>query len=95
MAKIKFFEDNLSSVADPDPGSGAFLTLRSGSCFFTHPRFRGQKGTGSRFCVRNTATKKLFPPDPHVFFCLLDPDPDPFIRGMDPDPALDTDPSNH
>jgi hypothetical protein len=27
----------------------------SGSCFFTHPGSRGQKGTGSRIRIRNTA----------------------------------------
>ncbi len=27
----------------------------SGSCFFTHPGSRGQKGNGSRIRIRNTA----------------------------------------
>ncbi len=36
-----------SGLFNPDPGSG--------SCFFTHPWSRGQKGTGSRIRIRNTA----------------------------------------
>ncbi len=65
-----------------DPGSG--------SCFFTHPGFRGQKGNESRIRIRNTAfcnnlrceavmlccKTEQFRICYTVAACVVDPDPD-------------------
>jgi len=74
---LKLFFVVTLKVTDPDPEK---TLLR-----IPDLRSRGQKGTGSRIRIRNTAPDSE-PPFPENYVA----DPDPSVRGTDPDPFIIT-----
>jgi hypothetical protein len=76
---LKLFFAVTWKVTDPDPEKNLFR--------IPDPRSRGQKGTGSRNRIRNTAPDSE---QPFLENYVPDPDPDPSVRGTDPDPSIIT-----